>query len=91
MPYMFENSGIWFQFAFFLQKLYALLLNMFEDSGIWFLFACFLQNLYALLLNMLEDRGISQEFMDELLEFSTTFEHKKYISFLEQLQDFVKK
>ena len=40
---------------------------------------------------MLEDRGINAEFMDELLEFSTTFEHKQYIGFLEQLREFAKK
>lgn len=48
-------------------------------------------NLYTLLLAMLEDRGINAEFMEELLEFSTTYEHKQYIGFLEQLREFVKK
>jgi len=48
-------------------------------------------DLYALLMNTLEDRGINQDFMQTLLDFSTNYEHKKYISFLQNLQDFARK
>jgi len=48
-------------------------------------------DLYALLMNTLEDRGINQDFMEELLEFSTHYEHRQYISFLQGLQDFARK
>lgn len=49
------------------------------------------RNLYSMLMNMLEDRGVNQDFMDELLDFSTSYEHKQYIGFLTGLHDFVKK
>merc|ERR1712004_924812 len=48
-------------------------------------------DLYALLMNTLEDRGINQEFMNSLLDFSTHYEHKQYISFLQTLQEFARK
>ncbi|XP_014240636.1 complement component 1 Q subcomponent-binding protein, mitochondrial isoform X4 [Cimex lectularius] len=45
--------------------------------------------LYDLLMNMLEDKGISNEFVEKLTEFSTAYEHKSYISLLENVQQFV--
>lgn len=48
-------------------------------------------NLYALLMNTLEDRGINADFMRELETFSTHYEHKQYINFLQGLQDFARK
>lgn len=48
-----------------------------------------LQNLYALLMNYLEDRGIDGEFLNQLVDFSTTYEHKKYVGLLEDLKAFV--
>ena len=47
-----------------------------------------LQEVYDMLLNMLEERGITAEFVDQLVEFSTAYEHKRYIEFLERLQQF---
>jgi len=45
-------------------------------------------NLYDMLLNMLEERGIDAQFIDQLVEFSTAYEHQNYINFLEGLKDF---
>ena len=47
------------------------------------------QNLYDMLLNLMEERGVDGTFVDELVEFSTAYEHKKYISFLKTLKEFV--
>ena len=47
-----------------------------------------LQNLYDMLLNMLEERGIDGQFVEQLVDYSTSYEHKKYLSFLEGLKDF---
>ena len=47
-----------------------------------------LQNLYDMLLNMLEERGIDGQFVDQLIDYSTSYEHKKYLGFLQGLQDF---
>ena len=51
--------------------------------------SCCFQNLYDMLLNMLEERGITADFINELVDFSTAFEHRKYIGLLEDLKDFV--
>lgn len=45
-------------------------------------------NLYDMLLKMLEERGIDGELVHQIIEFSTTYEHNKYIDLLEQLQAF---
>jgi len=45
--------------------------------------------LYDLLMNLLEERGISSEFAEKLVEFTTSYEHKLYISLLENLKSFV--
>ncbi|BES95994.1 complement component 1 Q subcomponent-Hypothetical protein protein [Nesidiocoris tenuis] len=44
--------------------------------------------LYDLLMNMLEDKGITNDFVEKLVEFSTSYEHSKYIGLLEKLQKF---
>lgn len=46
-------------------------------------------NLYDMLMKMLEERGVDADFIDQLTEFSTSYEHSRYINVLEQLQDFV--
>ena len=46
--------------------------------------------LYDILLNLLEERGMGEEFANDLVEFSTSFEHLQYINLLENLQDFSK-
>ncbi|CAD5121021.1 DgyrCDS9563 [Dimorphilus gyrociliatus] len=45
---------------------------------------------YDYLLGVLNDRGIDLSFAENLIEFSTNYEHKKYIEFLENLQHFAK-
>jgi hypothetical protein len=45
-------------------------------------------NLYDMLLKLLEERGIDGELVHQLVEFSTSYEHKKYVTLLEQLQEF---
>jgi len=45
-------------------------------------------NLYDMLLKLLEERGIDGELVHQLIEFSTSYEHKKYVTLLEQLQEF---
>jgi hypothetical protein len=46
-------------------------------------------NLYGLMMNYLEDRGIDGEFLIQLVDFSTSYEHKKYVGLLEDLKVFV--
>lgn len=46
-------------------------------------------NLYDMLLNMLEERGIDENVINELVDYSTTYEHKCYVDLLKQLKDFV--
>jgi len=47
--------------------------------------------LYDLLMNLLEERGITNEFAEQLIEFSTSYEHGQYIGLLEKLKNFVSK
>jgi len=42
-----------------------------------------------MLLKLLEERGIDGDFVDQLTEFSTSYEHNNYVDTLEQLRDFV--
>jgi Mitochondrial glycoprotein len=42
-----------------------------------------------MLMKMLEERGIDADFIDQLIEFSTSYEHSKYVETLEKLKDFV--
>jgi len=46
-------------------------------------------NLYDLLLNMLEERGINEDLINELVEYSTSYEHKCYVDLLKQMKEFV--
>lgn len=45
--------------------------------------------LYDLLMNLLEDKGITNDFVEKIVEFSTAYEHSKYIKMLENVQHFV--
>ncbi|XP_072377206.1 complement component 1 Q subcomponent-binding protein, mitochondrial [Diabrotica undecimpunctata] len=45
--------------------------------------------LYDLLLNYLEEKGISNDFVEKLSKYSTTYEHSAYIGLLEGLSKFV--
>jgi len=47
--------------------------------------------LYDKLLNLLEEHGIGEEFANQLVDYSTAYEHRQYIGLLEKLQKFVKK
>lgn len=44
--------------------------------------------LYDLLMNLLEEKGISNEFVQKLSDFSTTYEHSAYIGLLEGISKF---
>lgn len=46
-------------------------------------------NLYDMLMKMLEERGVDADFVDHLIEFSTSYEHSKYVDTLEKLRDFI--
>lgn len=48
----------------------------------------YFQNLYDMLLKLLEERGVDADFVQEVVDFSTSYEHKKYIELLEQLKEF---
>lgn len=44
--------------------------------------------MYDLLMNLLDSRGINNEFIDSLVEYSTYYEHTKYITLLEAVKAF---
>lgn len=44
--------------------------------------------MYDLLMNLLDSRGINNDFVDRLVDFSTYYEHTKYISLLEAIKAF---
>ncbi|XP_041979039.1 complement component 1 Q subcomponent-binding protein, mitochondrial [Aricia agestis] len=44
--------------------------------------------LYDLLMNLLEEKGISNEFVQKLSDFSTSYEHTAYINLLEGISKF---
>nr|KAG5700331.1 hypothetical protein BaRGS_029583 [Batillaria attramentaria] len=46
-------------------------------------------NLYDLLMDMLDERGINDEFVNQLVDFSTMYEHGRYVDFLKGLKSFV--
>ncbi len=48
----------------------------------------FVQNLYDMLLGLLEERGIDGPFVQQLIDYATTYEHTQYVNFLESLRDF---
>lgn len=52
------------------------------------LYPYFKQTLYKLLLNTLYERGVNNEFAKDLLDMSTTIEHKEYVDFLQDLKGF---
>ena len=45
--------------------------------------------MYDLLMNFLDSRGIGNEFIDHLVEYSTFYEHSKYINLLDDLKSFL--
>jgi len=45
-------------------------------------------NLYNMMLTYLEERGVDGNFVNDLRQFSTEYEHKKYVDFLEKLKSF---
>ncbi|CAF1121724.1 unnamed protein product [Rotaria magnacalcarata] len=47
-------------------------------------------DLYDKLLNLLEEHGIGEEFANQLVDFSTAYEHRQYIGLLEKLHQFAK-
>ena len=46
--------------------------------------------LYDLFMNMLDERGINKQFVEKISDYCSAYEHSKYISLLEDLQQFVK-
>ncbi|PVD33035.1 hypothetical protein C0Q70_08483 [Pomacea canaliculata] len=48
-------------------------------------------NLYDLLMDMLDERGINDEFANQLVDFSSSYEHSKYVEFLKNLKSFAEK
>lgn len=46
-------------------------------------------DMYELLMDMLDERGLDDDFMNNLIDFSTTYEHDLYIKFLKDMKDFV--
>lgn len=46
-------------------------------------------DLYGMLMQMLMERGVNVNFANQLLEFSTSVEHRHYIKFLKDLKKFV--
>ncbi|GAB1597835.1 complement component 1 Q subcomponent-binding protein, mitochondrial-like [Argonauta hians] len=48
-------------------------------------------NLYDLLMDMLDERGINDEFINQLMDFCTVYEHKRYLLFLNGIKKFVDK
>jgi len=47
--------------------------------------------LYDLFMNLLEERGVSNDFVEQLSDFCTDYEHQQYIRLLSRLQEFVGK
>jgi complement component 1 Q subcomponent-binding protein len=45
--------------------------------------------MYDLLMNFLDSRGIGNEFVDHLIDYSTFYEHSKYINLLDDLKSFL--
>ncbi|KAL8613979.1 hypothetical protein ACOMHN_023214 [Nucella lapillus] len=48
-------------------------------------------NLYDLLMDMLDERGINEEFVNQLVDYSTSYEHSRYLEFLKNLKGFAEK
>lgn len=47
-------------------------------------------SLYDLLITMMDERGINNEFVEKISEFSTAYEHERYVNLLENLKKFFK-
>jgi len=47
--------------------------------------------LYDHLMNFLEERGIDNNFAQQLIRFSTNYEHNQYVGLLQKLRDFLSK
>lgn len=45
--------------------------------------------MYDLLMNFLDSRGIGNEFVDHMVEYSTFYEHSRYINLLDSLKSFI--
>merc|ERR1712002_551571 len=45
--------------------------------------------LYDLFINMLEERGLSNDFVSNISDYATSYEHKLYIGMLEDIRSFV--
>jgi len=45
--------------------------------------------MYDLFMNLLEDKGVTNEFVKDLIELSTAYEHSQYVSLLEKVRKFV--
>ena len=43
------------------------------------------------MMDMLDERGINEEFANQLVEFSTAYEHSRYLAFLKDLKSFAEK
>ena len=41
-----------------------------------------------MILRMLEERGVDDQFVDQLINFSTVYEQNQYVQFLEGLKKF---
>lgn len=49
-----------------------------------------LQTLYDMLMDMLDERGIDDTFVNNMVDFATSYEHKQYVEFLEKLKSVIK-
>lgn len=47
------------------------------------------ENMYDLFMNMLHDRGIDNEFADKLSNYCSSYEHRLYITMLEDMKKFM--
>lgn len=47
------------------------------------------EHMYEMLMDMLHDRGIDDKFIQDLTDYSTSFEQDKYVSMLQDLKSFV--
>lgn len=43
-----------------------------------------------MLMDMLDERGIDDTFINNMVDFATTYEHSQYVEFLEKLQSIIK-
>jgi len=47
-------------------------------------------DMYQVLMDMLDERGVDDEFINNLMDYCTSYEHSQYITFLKDVQAFVK-